>query len=139
MAFISMFMAPVPNGNRDAYVDHASKAAEIFKDLGALEVVETWGVDVPDGEVTSMPMAVKLGEGETVVIGWIRWPSKEVADAAWAAGEACVQTHGGFGFAEDFDIERKFREARLYQVAPISTNLILSYVAEHVLGMPRSY
>jgi alkylation response protein AidB-like acyl-CoA dehydrogenase len=61
------------------------------------------------------------------------------ADASWAAGEACVQTHGGFGFAEEYDVERKFREARLYQVAPISTNLILSYLAEHVLGMPRSY
>jgi acyl-CoA dehydrogenase len=61
------------------------------------------------------------------------------ADASWAAGEACVQTHGGFGFAEEYDIERKFRETRLYQVAPISTNLILSYLAEHVLGMPRSY
>ena len=61
------------------------------------------------------------------------------ADASWAAGEACVQTHGGFGFAAEYDIERKFRETRLYQVAPISTNLILSYVAEHVLGMPRSY
>jgi acyl-CoA dehydrogenase len=61
------------------------------------------------------------------------------ADAAWAAAEACVQTHGGFGFAEEYDVERKFREARLYQVAPISTNLILSYIAEHVLGMPRSY
>jgi alkylation response protein AidB-like acyl-CoA dehydrogenase len=61
------------------------------------------------------------------------------ADASWAAGEACVQTHGGFGFAEEYDVERKFREARLYQVAPISTNLILSYLAEHVLGLPRSY
>jgi alkylation response protein AidB-like acyl-CoA dehydrogenase len=61
------------------------------------------------------------------------------ADAAWAAAEACVQTHGGFGFAEEYDVERKFREARLYQVAPISTNLILSYIGEHVLGMPRSY
>ena len=61
------------------------------------------------------------------------------AEAAWAAAEACIQTHGGFGFAEEYDIERKFREARLYQVAPISTNLILSYLAEHVLGMPRSY
>ncbi len=61
------------------------------------------------------------------------------AEASWAAGEACVQTHGGFGFAEGYDVERKFRETRLYQVAPISTNLILSYVAEHVLGMPRSY
>jgi len=61
------------------------------------------------------------------------------ADASWEAANACVQTHGGFGFAEEYDIERKFRETRLYQVAPISTNLILSYLAEHVLGMPRSY
>jgi alkylation response protein AidB-like acyl-CoA dehydrogenase len=61
------------------------------------------------------------------------------AEASWGAADACVQTHGGFGFAEEYDIERKFRETRLYQVAPISTNLILSYIAEHVLGMPRSY
>jgi acyl-CoA dehydrogenase len=61
------------------------------------------------------------------------------AEASWAAGEACVNTHGGFGFAEEYDIERKFRETRLYQVAPISTNMILSYLGEHVLGMPRSY
>jgi acyl-CoA dehydrogenase len=61
------------------------------------------------------------------------------ADASWAAAEACIQTHGGFGFAEEYDVERKFRETRLYQVAPISTNLILAYLAEHVLGMPRSY
>ena len=61
------------------------------------------------------------------------------ADASFEAANVAIQTHGGFGFAEDFDIERKFRETRLYQVAPISTNLILSYVAEHVLGLPRSY
>jgi len=61
------------------------------------------------------------------------------AEASWAAADMCVQTHGGFGFAEEFDIERKFRETRLYTVAPISTNLVLSYIAEHVLGMPRSY
>ncbi len=61
------------------------------------------------------------------------------ADASFEAANACIQTHGGFGFAEDYDIERKFRETRLYQVAPISTNLILSYLAEHVLGLPRSY
>ncbi len=61
------------------------------------------------------------------------------AEASWAAAEACVQTHGGFGFAEEYDVERKFRETRLYQVAPISTNLVLSYLAEHVLGLPRSY
>jgi len=61
------------------------------------------------------------------------------AEASWAAAEACGQTFGGFAFAEEYDVERKFRETRLYQVAPISTNLILSYVSEHVLGMPRSY
>ena len=61
------------------------------------------------------------------------------ADASWAAAEACLQTHGGFGFAEEYDVERKYRETRLYQVAPISTNLVLSFVAEHVLGLPRSY
>ncbi len=61
------------------------------------------------------------------------------ADASFEAANACIQTHGGFGFAEEYDVERKFRETRLYQVAPISTNLILSFIAEHVLGMPRSY
>ena len=61
------------------------------------------------------------------------------SEASWAAADVCLQTHGGFGFAEDFDIERKFRETRLYQTAPISTNLILSHVATHVLGLPRSY
>ncbi|MBV9655268.1 MAG: acyl-CoA/acyl-ACP dehydrogenase [Acetobacteraceae bacterium] len=61
------------------------------------------------------------------------------AEASWKAGNACMQFHGGFGFAVEYDVERKFRETRLYQVAPISTNLILSYVAEHVLGLPRSF
>jgi len=61
------------------------------------------------------------------------------SEASWAAADMCLQTHGGFGFAEEYDVERKFRETRLYQVAPISTNLILAYLAEHVLGLPRSY
>jgi acyl-CoA dehydrogenase len=61
------------------------------------------------------------------------------ADASWEAANVCLQTHGGFGFAAEYDIERKFRETRLYQVAPISTNLILSYIGEHVLGLPRSF
>jgi acyl-CoA dehydrogenase len=61
------------------------------------------------------------------------------ADASWAAANACIQTHGGYGFAAEYDVERKFKETRLFQVAPISTNLILSYVGEHVLGMPRSF
>ncbi|MFM9970051.1 MAG: acyl-CoA dehydrogenase family protein [Burkholderiales bacterium] len=61
------------------------------------------------------------------------------AEASWQAADMCLQTHGGYGFAEEYDIERKFRETRLYQIAPISTNLVLSYLAEHVLGLPRSY
>jgi alkylation response protein AidB-like acyl-CoA dehydrogenase len=61
------------------------------------------------------------------------------SEAAWQAADVCVQTYGGYGFAEDYDVERKFRETRLYRVAPISTNLILAYLAEHVLGLPRSY
>jgi acyl-CoA dehydrogenase len=61
------------------------------------------------------------------------------AKASWEAANVCLQTHGGFGFACEYDVERKFRETRLYQVAPISTNMIFSYVAEHVLGLPRSF
>ena len=61
------------------------------------------------------------------------------ADASFEAANVCIQTHGGFGFAEEYDVERKFRETRLYQVAPISTNLILAHLSEHVLGLPRSF
>ena len=61
------------------------------------------------------------------------------SEASWQAGDTCMQTHGGFAFAKEYHIERKFRETRLYQIAPISTNLILSYIAEHVLDLPRSY
>jgi acyl-CoA dehydrogenase len=66
--------------------------------------------------------------------------AKQLAsEASWQAADMCMQTHGGFAFAEEYDVERKFRETRLYQIAPISTNLVLSYLAEHVLGLPRSY
>ena len=61
------------------------------------------------------------------------------AEAAWHAAEICMQTHGGFAFAEEYDVERKFRETRLYRIAPISNNLVLSFIGEHVLGMPKSY
>jgi acyl-CoA dehydrogenase len=61
------------------------------------------------------------------------------AEASWAAANACLDTHGGFGFAEEYDVERKFRETRLYKVAPVSNNLVLAYLGQHVLGMPRSY
>jgi len=66
--------------------------------------------------------------------------AKQLAsEASWQAADMCLQTHGGYGFAEEYDVERKFRETRLYQIAPISTNLVLSYIAEHVLSLPRSY
>ena len=61
------------------------------------------------------------------------------SEASWAAADMCIQTHGGYGFAEDYDVERRFRETRLYLVAPISTNLILSHVATHDLGLPKSF
>jgi alkylation response protein AidB-like acyl-CoA dehydrogenase len=61
------------------------------------------------------------------------------ADAAWEAGNACIDCHGGYGYAEEYDVERKFRECRLYKTAPVNNNLVLAYVGEHVLGMPRSY
>ena len=66
-------------------------------------------------------------------------PKLLAADASWEAANVCLQTYGGYGFAAEYDVERKFRETRLYQVAPISTNLILSYLAEHTLGLPRSF
>jgi acyl-CoA dehydrogenase len=61
------------------------------------------------------------------------------SDASWAAANACLDTHGGFGFAEEYDVERKFRETRLYSVAPVSNNLVLAFVGQHVLKLPRSY
>ena len=61
------------------------------------------------------------------------------SEAAWHAAEACMQTHGGYGFAVEYDVERRWRESRLQQIAPVSTNLILSYLGQHVLGMPRSF
>ena len=61
------------------------------------------------------------------------------SEASWKAADMCMQTHGGYAFAEEYDVERKFRETRLYRIAPISNNLVLSYLAEHVLGLPRSY
>lgn len=82
MTYVNGFLAPVKNANREAYLQMARESVPVFKELGALHMVETWGVDVPEGKVTSFPMAVKLEEDETVVFSWIVWPSKEVADAA---------------------------------------------------------
>ena len=78
MNYIDGYVIAVPNAKRDAYKDVAEKAAAIFKESGALNVVECWGDDVPDGKLTSFPMAVKKGDDETVVFSWIAWPSKTV-------------------------------------------------------------
>ena len=83
MAYVDGFVAAVPTANRDAYLKHATEAAAIFREYGAERVVETWGEDVPDGKLTSFPMAVKKAPDETVVFSWIVWPSKSVRDAAW--------------------------------------------------------
>jgi uncharacterized protein YbaA (DUF1428 family) len=81
MSYVDGFVVAVPKANRDVYRKHAEDAAVLFKEHGALQLVECWGDDVPDGEVTSFPMAVKCKEGETVVFSWILWPSREARDA----------------------------------------------------------
>ena len=85
MAYVDVYVAAVPTAGRQTYLDHARKMDGLFKQAGALAVVETWGSDVPDGKLTSFPMAVKCGADETVAVGWIKWEYKEARDAAWAA------------------------------------------------------
>ena len=80
MPYVDGFVAAVPTANREKFRMHAEDAAAVFKENGALQVVECWGYDVPDGEVTSFPMAVKCKDDETVVFSWIVWPSREVRD-----------------------------------------------------------
>lgn len=82
MTYVDGFVAAVPTQNREKFKKHAEDAADVFKEHGALTVVECWGDDVPDGQVTSFPMAVKCADGETVVFSWIIWPSREVRDEA---------------------------------------------------------
>jgi uncharacterized protein YbaA (DUF1428 family) len=84
MSYVDGFVAAVPTANREKFRKHAVDAAAVFKEHGALKVVECWGDDVPDGKVTSFPMAVKCEPGETVVFSWIVWPSREVRDAGMA-------------------------------------------------------
>ena len=84
MSYVDGFVAAVPTANREAFRRHAEAAAVVFKAYGALKVVECWGDDVPDGEITSFPMAVRRKEDETVVFSWILWPSKAVRDAGMA-------------------------------------------------------
>lgn len=85
MNYVDGFVAAVPSANREAYLKHAQDAAAIFKQYGALRVVECWGDDVPEGKVTSFPMAVQRKDDETVVFAWITWPSRATRDEAWAA------------------------------------------------------
>lgn len=87
MTYIDGFVAAVPTAGKDAYLEHARATGPVFKKYGALRVVDNWGVDVPDGEVTSFPMAVKAEPGETIVFAWIEWPSKEARDKGM---EACM-------------------------------------------------
>ena len=83
MDYIDGFVAAVPTANREAYLQHARTAAAVFKAHGALRVIETWGDDVPEGKLTSFPLAVKAGSTETVVFSWIHWPSRAVRDEGW--------------------------------------------------------
>lgn len=85
MTYVDGFVAAVPTANRESYIKFAESTVAMFKENGALKVIECWGDDVHDGEVTSFPMAVKCKEDETVVFSWILWPSKDVRDKAWAA------------------------------------------------------
>ncbi|MDI5985479.1 DUF1428 domain-containing protein [Halomonas sp. M4R5S39] len=84
MTYVDGFVAAVPTANRDKYIQHARDAAVVFKEHGALKMVECWGDDVPEGQVTSFPMAVKCQPDETVVFAWLIWPSREVRDQGMA-------------------------------------------------------
>lgn len=103
MSYIDGFVAAVPTANRDAYLQHAQEAAAIFKEYGALSMVEGWGDDVPDGKVTSFPMAVKKQDDETVVFSWVVWPSKEARVAGMAKIMADPRMRG---LAMPFDGQR---------------------------------
>ncbi|EAQ64033.1 hypothetical protein MED121_20726 [Marinomonas sp. MED121] len=103
MNFIDGFVAAVPTENKAKYIEHAKEAALLFKGYGALGVVECWGEDVPEGEKTSFPMAVKCEEHETVVFSWVTWPSKAVRDKGW---EAMMQDEKMAAFEMPFDGSR---------------------------------
>ena len=93
MAYVDGFVAAVPNQNKAEFLEHAKIMAAVFKDHGALKVVDTWGDDVPEGETTSFPMAVKKKDDETVVFSWIIWPSKEARNAGWQASMEDARMH----------------------------------------------
>jgi acyl-CoA dehydrogenase len=133
-------------GDARWFVDTASAYARTRKVFGR-PIGQNQGIQFPIARAYADARAAELMVREALTLyeaGSPCGPEANMAkmlaaDASWKAAEACLQTHGGFGFAEEYDVERKFREARLYQVAPISTNLILAYLAEHVLDLPRSY
>lgn len=83
MAYIDGMVCPVRAADREAYIEHAKKAAAVFREYGATRVTECWGTEVPEGKLTSFPMAVKLEEGEVAVFSWIEWPDRTAHDAAW--------------------------------------------------------
>ncbi|RUO38933.1 DUF1428 domain-containing protein [Aliidiomarina taiwanensis] len=85
MAYVDGFVVAVPTANKEKYIEHAKESAHVFKDHGALRVIESWGDDVPEGEVTSFPRAVKCAADETVVFSMVIWPSKDIRNAGWNA------------------------------------------------------
>ena len=97
MSYVVGYVAAVPTENREAYRTHVEEAAAVFKEHGALQFVECWGVDVPDGKVTSFPMAVKCKPDETVVFAWITWSSREARDAGMAKVRTDPRMQGGGG------------------------------------------
>ena len=133
-------------GDGRFFVDRASAYAKDRSVFGG-PIGENQGVQFPIArahvQVTAASLmvdhAARLYEADQPAGSEANMAKMTASEASWYAADVCLQTHGGFGFAEEYDIERKFRETRLYQVAPISTNLILSHVATHVLGMPKSF
>ncbi|WP_394760458.1 acyl-CoA dehydrogenase family protein [Phenylobacterium sp.] len=133
-------------GDARWFVDKAVRYAKDRVVFGR-PIGQNQGVAFPIARAHAQSKAARLMTYQAASLYDQRRPCAEEAntakllasEASWQAADMCLQTHGGFGFAEEYDIERKFRETRLYQVAPISTNLILSYIGEHVLGLPRSY
>ena len=128
------------------FIEKASTYAAERKVFGR-PIGANQGVQFPIAEAYAQMEAARLMVSKAAALfdaGRACGPEANMAkllasEASWKAGDTCLQTHGGFGFAEEYDVERKFRETRLYRVAPISTNLILAYLGQHVLGMPRSY
>jgi uncharacterized protein YbaA (DUF1428 family) len=98
MSYIDGFVCAAPTANREVYRKYAADAAAIFRDHGATQVVECWGDDVPEGKLTSLPMAVKCEPGETVVAGWVLWPDKAARDAGWKTAMEDPEMQGGMPF-----------------------------------------